>query len=138
MTNFNWLLDGSIVGVYLVATMAAGLMVRKYVGKVEHFLVAGREMDAHPRIASLAATEFGIVTCMYTAQNGYEKGFAGATPGILNALAMAIVGLTGFVIKPLRDSGVITITELLEQQFGKRVRWAAGVVIVLGRAEERR
>src|SRR6476646_797148 len=132
MTNFNWLLDGSIVGLYLLATMVAGLMVRKYVGKVETFLVAGREMDVYLGIASLAATEFGIVTCMYTAQNGYEKGFAGATPGILMAVAMAAVGLTGFVIKPLRDSGVITIPELLEQKFGKRIRWAAGVVIVLG------
>ena len=44
MTNFNWLLDGSIVGLYLLVTMVAGLMVRKYVGKVEQFLVAGREM----------------------------------------------------------------------------------------------
>jgi SSS family solute:Na+ symporter len=132
MTTFNWLLDGSIVGVYLIVTMVAGLMVRKYVGKVEQFLVAGREMDVYLGIASLAATEFGIVTCMYTAQNGYEKGFAGATPGILMALAMAAVGLTGFVIKPLRDSGVITIPELLEQKFGGRIRWAAGVVIVLG------
>lgn len=132
MTNFNWLLDGSIVGVYLLVTMIAGLTVRKYVGNVEDFLVAGREMDVYLGIASLAATEFGIVTCMYTAQNGYEKGFAGATPGILMALAMAGVGLTGFVIKPLRDSGVITIPELLEQRFGGRVRWAAGVVIVLG------
>ena len=132
MTNFNWLLDGSIVGIYLVATMAAGLMVRKYVGKVEHFLVAGREMDVYLGIASLAATEFGIVTCMYTAQNGYEKGFAGATPGILMAVAMLVVGLTGFVIKPLRDSGVMTIPELFEKKFGPRIRWAAGVVIVLG------
>ena len=132
MTNFNWLLDGSIVGVYLLVTMIAGLMVRKYVGNVEDFLVAGREMDVYLGIASLAATEFGIVTCMYTAQNGYEKGFAGATPGILMALAMAGVGLTGFVIKPLRDSGVITIPELLDQRFGGRIRWAAGVVIVLG------
>src|SRR5689334_23579635 len=132
MTNFNWLLDGSIVGLYLLVTMVAGLMVRKYVGGVEHFLVAGREMDVYLGIASLAATEFGIVTCMYTAQNGYEKGFAGATHGILMAVAMAGVGLTGFVIKPLRDSGVITIPELLEQKFGQRIRWAAGVVIVLG------
>ena len=132
MTNFNWLLDGSIVGLYLLVTMIAGLMVRKYVGKVEHFLVAGREMDVYLGIASLAATEFGIVTCMYTAQNGFEKGFAGATPGILNAIAMAVVGLTGFVIKPLRDSGVMTIPELLDQKFGPRIRWAAGVVIVLG------
>src|SRR5580765_1277503 len=123
MTNFNWLLDGSIVGLYLLATMVAGLMVRKYVGKVEHFLVAGREMNLYLGIASLAATEFGIVTCMYTAQNGYEHGFAGATPGILQALAMFTIGFTGFCVKPLRDSGVMTIPELFEKRFGPGIRW---------------
>ena len=125
-------LDGCIVGLYLLATMVAGVMLRKYVGKVEDFLVAGREMNVYLGIASLAATEFGIVTCMYTAQNGFEKGFAGAVPGILTFLAMFLVGYTGFCIKPLRDSGVMTIPELFEKKYGPRVRWAAGVVIVLG------
>jgi SSS family solute:Na+ symporter len=132
MSNFSWLADGSIIGLYLLATMVAGIMVRKYVGKVEHFLVAGREMNVYLGIASLAATEFGVVTCMYTAQNGYRYGFAGATPGILQALAMFLVGVTGFCIKPLRDSGVMTIPELFEKKFGPKIRWAAGVVIVLG------
>src|SRR6267154_1095462 len=131
MTHFTWV-DGSIVGLYLFATMTVGIVVRKHVVKVEHFLVAGREMNVYLGIASLAATEFGIVTCMYTAQNGYEKGFAGATPGILMAVAMLVVGLTGFVINPLRDSGVMTIPELFEKKFGPRIRWSAGVVIVLG------
>ena len=82
MTHFTSL-DAGIVGLYLLATMLAGIFVRKYVGSVDDFLVAGREMDVNLGIASLAATEFGIVTCMYTAQNGYKYGFAGATPGIL-------------------------------------------------------
>jgi len=132
MSHFSPGWDGSIVGVYLLLTMVAGIMVRKYVGKVEHFLMAGREMDVYLGIASLAATEFGIVTCMYTAQNGYEKGFAGATPGICMAAAMLLVGLTGFCIKPLRDSGVMTIPELFDRRYGPRIRWASGVVIVLG------
>src|SRR5438067_1606451 len=132
MTHFNWPIDGSIVGLYLLATMVAGVMVRKYVGKVEHFLVAGREMNVYLGIASLAATEFGIITCMYTAQAGYKYGFAGVTPGLLQFIAMLVVGWTGFCVKPLRDSGVMTIPELFEKRFGPRIRWAAGVVIVLG------
>jgi SSS family solute:Na+ symporter len=126
------MIDGGIVGLYLLVTMIAGIMVRKYVGKVEHFLVAGREMNVYLGIASLAATEFGIVTCMYTAQNGYDKGFAGAIPGILMALAMLFVGMTGFCIKPLRQAGVMTIPEMFLDRFGPRVRWLSGVVIVLG------
>ncbi len=112
--------------------MVAGLMVRKYVGKVEHFLVAGREVNVFLGIASLAATEFGVITCMYTAEAGYKYGFAGATPGILMALAMFFVGITGFCVKPLREAGVMTIPELFEKRYGPRIRWAAGVVIVLG------
>ncbi|HOH29609.1 MAG TPA: sodium:solute symporter family protein [Candidatus Hydrogenedentes bacterium] len=130
MSNFTWI-DGSIVGVYLLATMAAGIMVRKYVGRVETFLVAGREMNVYLGIASLASTEFGIVTCMYTAQNGFDKGFAGATPGILFGLAYVIIGWTGFCIKPMRRSGVMTLPELFESKFGARIRWLSGLVIIL-------
>jgi SSS family solute:Na+ symporter len=132
MSHFSWWLDGSIVGLYLLATMVAGLAVRKYVGKVEHFLVAGREMDVYLGIASLAATEFGIVTAMYTAEAGYTRGFSGAIPGLCSAVAMFFVGYTGFCVKPLRDSGVMTIPELFERRYGKFVRWLSGVVIVLG------
>ncbi len=132
MAAFNLPIDGSIVGLYLVATMTAGIMVRKYVARVDQFLVAGREMNVYLGIASLAATEFGIVTCMYAAQSGYKHGFAGATPGICNAAAMFVIGWTGFCVKPLRDSGAITIPELFEQRYGKFIRWLSGVVIVLG------
>jgi len=129
---FSYPIDGSIIGLYLLVTMIAGIMVRKYVSKVDHFLVAGREMNVYLGIASLAATEFGIITCMYTAQNGYKYGFAGATPGIIQAAAMLVIGVTGFCVKPLRDSGVLTIPELFERRFGPRIRWLAGVVIALG------
>jgi solute:Na+ symporter, SSS family len=131
-SHFSWAVDGSIVGLYLLATMVAGVMVRRYVGKVEDFLVAGREMNVYLGIASLAATEFGIITCMYTAQAGYVNGFSGAIPGICQCVAMLVIGITGFCIKPLRESGVITIPELFDRKFGSKARWLAGVVIVLG------
>jgi solute:Na+ symporter, SSS family len=131
MTSLT-ILDGSIIGIYLLITMVAGVAIRRYVRRVEDFIVAGREMNLYLGIASLAATEFGIVTCMYAAQNGYDKGFAGAVPGLLTFAAMFLVGYTGFCVKPLRDSGVMTIPELFEKKYGSRVRQAAGVVIVLG------
>lgn len=132
MTHFSWSIDGTIVGFYLLATMIAGLSVRKYVARVEDFLVAGREMNVYLGIASLAATEFGVITCMYTAQAGYTQGFAGAFPGLCQAAAMFLIGFTGFCVKPLRDSGAMTLPELFERRFGKFIRWLAGVVIVLG------
>ena len=108
MLNFG-IIDWIIIFIYLAITMSAGLAMRRHVSKVEDFILAGREMDLYLGIASLAATEFGIITAMYTAELGYKNGFAGATPGILNAVAMLLVGLTGFVIKPLRDLSLIHI-----------------------------
>lgn len=125
-------IDWTIIVVYLVACIVVGVWMKRYVRGVEDFAVAGREMDMNMGIASLAATELGIVTVMYTAEMGFTSGFAGAMPGILTAFAMFVVGMTGFVIRPLRDTGVITIPQLFEKRFGVRVRWMAGLVIILG------
>jgi SSS family solute:Na+ symporter len=125
-------IDWIIIAAYLAGCVAAGLWMRRYVNDTEDFTVAGREMDVNLGIASLAATEMGLVTIMYCAQLGYEKGLAGATIGLLWALCLWVVGLSGFVIGPLRAAGVVTIPELFEKRFGKRVRMLAGGVIALG------
>ena len=125
-------LDWIIIAVYLAGCMAAGIWMQRFVKGVEDFAVAGREMDVNLGIASLAATELGLVTVMYTAQLGFEKGFAGAAIGVIMAFAMWLVGETGFVIQPLRAAGVMTIPELFEKRFGKNVRWLAGFFVALG------
>jgi len=125
-------IDWIIIVVYLAGCMAAGIWMRRFVRGVEDFAVAGRAMDLNLGIASLAATELGLVTVMYTAQLGFTKGFAGATIGVLMAGAMYFVGRTGFVIGPLRRAGVMTIPELFQRRFGTKVRWLAGLFVVLG------
>ena len=125
-------IDWLIIIVYLIGCMGAGIWMRRFVHGVEDFAVAGREMDLNLGIASLAATELGLVTVMYTAQLGFTKGFAGAIIGVLMALAMYLVGRTGFIIGPLRRAGVMTIPELFQKRFGTRVRWLAGLFVVLG------
>jgi len=125
-------IDWGIIVVYLIGCIVAGVWMRRYVRGVEDFAVAGREMDVNLGIASLTATEMGLVTVMYTAEMGFSSGPAGATVGVLMAAAMLFVGMTGFVIKPLRDAGVITIPELFEKRFGKRIRWLAGLVVIIG------
>lgn len=128
LTPVDWI----IITVYLAGCLAAGLWMRKFVRGVQDFAVAGREMDVNLGIASLAATELGLVTIMYTAQLGYEKGFAGATIGVIICLVMWLVGRTGFVIAPMRNAGVMTIPELFEKRFSPRVRWLAGLFVTLG------
>src|SRR5438094_4269984 len=122
LTALDWL----IIVVYLAGCMVAGIGMRRFVRGVEDFAVAGREMDVYLGVASLAATELGLGTIMYTAQLGFEKGFAGATIGVIMAVVMYVVGRTGFIIAPLRAQGVMTIPEVFEKRFNKKVRWLAG------------
>lgn len=124
--------DWSIIIVYLVGCLAAGLAMRRYVRGVQDFAVAGRHLDLNLGIASLAATELGLVTVMYAAQLGYEKGFAGATIGLVIWGAMWFVGRTGFVIGPMRAAGVMTIPELFQRRFGLRIRWLAALFVAVG------
>jgi len=130
--NFSWLLDGGIIGFYILISLLVGLSLRKYVSNVEDYLVAGREVNLYAGMASLAATEFGIVTCMAAAQLGYRYGFSGAMVGLLLCTSMYLVGKTGFCIKPLRDANAMTLPEFFEKKYSPRVRWATGVIIVIG------
>jgi SSS family solute:Na+ symporter len=129
--HLAWI-DWVIIVTYLIGCMAAGLAMRRYVRGVEDFAVAGREVDVNLGIASLAATELGLVTIMYTGQLGFVKGFAGATIGVIMAAAMYVVGRTGFVVGRLRRAGVMTIPELFQRRFGVPVRWLAGLFVALG------
>lgn len=130
--NFSWLLDGGIIGFYILISLLVGLSLRKYVSNVEDYLVAGREVNLYAGMASLAATEFRIVTCMAAAQLGYRYGFSGAMVGLLLCTSMYLVGKTGFCIKPLRDANAMTLPEFFEKKYSPRVRWATGVIIVIG------
>ncbi len=125
-------LDWTIIVVYLLGCMVAGLWMRRYISRVEDFTVAGREVDVYLGVASLAATEMGLVTIMYTAQLGFEKGLVGAAIGVIWALCLYLVGRTGFVIGPLRRAGVMTIPELFEKRFGVKVRILSGLFLAVG------
>jgi SSS family solute:Na+ symporter len=105
LTPIDWV----IIAIYLAACVGAGIGTRRYVRDMDDFELAGRQVDVNLGVASLAATEIGIVTVMYSGEMGFKSGLAGAAPGVLMSLAMLIVGMTGFVIEPLRNAGVVTI-----------------------------
>jgi solute:Na+ symporter, SSS family len=47
-----------------------GLIGKRFVGNVSHYLVAGRELGLYVGIATLAATEIGTITFMYNGEFG--------------------------------------------------------------------
>jgi len=130
-TNFTWF-DWVIVGVYLSGTVAIGLYVNRYIHSMSDYVVAGRSLRSFLAIATMVGTELGLVTVMYAAQKGFTGGFAAFHIGLAAGIVALIVGLTGFIVVPLREMGVMTIPEYYERRFGRGVRILGGLLLAGG------
>ncbi|HEY9502343.1 MAG TPA: hypothetical protein VIR01_12000, partial [Pyrinomonadaceae bacterium] len=129
--NFTFL-DWAIVGTYLAASVGVGLLGKKYVGTVSHYLVAGRELGLYVGIATLAATEIGTITFMYNAELGYKYGFAAFAAAIISGIVMIIVGRTGFVIGKFRELKLMTVPEYFEIKYSRGLRIVTGILVAIG------
>jgi len=125
-------LDWAIVIAYLAASVSVGLIGKKYVGQLSHYLVAGRELGLYLGIATLAATEIGTITFMYNAELGYKYGFAAFAAAMISGIVMIIVGRTGFVISRFRALKLMTVPEYFEIKYSRGLRIVTGFLVALG------
>ncbi|MHC4104543.1 MAG: sodium:solute symporter family protein [Planctomycetota bacterium] len=127
-TNFSSL-DWCIVVGYLIIVVAVGVYIRRYISNVTDFMVAGRGLKTFLAIATMIGTELGLVTVMYSSQKGFTGGFAAFHIALAAAIVTLIVGLTGFIVVPLRRLNVMTIPEFYERRFGRGVRILGGIIL---------
>ena len=127
MTNFGPL-DWAIVVVYLVGTAAIGFYVKRYIRNMDDYVVAGRALRPRLAAASLVGSELGLVTVMYSAQKGFTGGLAALHIGVVAGVVTLVIGLTGFIVVPLRALRVKTVPEFYELRFSRGVRILGGHV----------
>ena len=127
-TNFG-IVDWCIVIGYLIAVVAFGVYIRRYITNVTDFMVAGRGLKTFLAIATMIGTELGLVTVMYSAQKGFTGGFAAFHIALAAAVVTLVVGLTGFIVVPLRRMKVMTIPEFYERRFSRGVRILGGTIL---------
>lgn len=130
-TNFTQT-DWVIVGCYLLISVAIGLFVRRYATTMTAYVAAGRNLGVWLGIATMSGTEMGLITVMYSAEKGFKGGFAAFHIAVLAGLVTFLVGLTGFIVAPLRKQGVLTIPEFYERRYGPRTRVLGGIILALG------
>ncbi len=124
--------DWIIVAGYLIGSLTIGILGRRYVGNVSHYLVAGRELGLYVGIATLAATEIGTITFMYYAEFGYKAGFAAFAAAAISGLVMIIVGRTGLIISRFRELKLMTVPEYFEVKYSRGLRVVTGILVALG------
>ena len=124
-TNFATL-DAVIVGVYLLVTTLAGVLANRRVGGVAAYLVGGRAAGTSLNAASYIGTGLGLVTLMYASIDAFSNGFSYVTLALISFVVSVFLGLTGFVIGPLRRLELLTISEFFEHRFDRRTRILGG------------
>jgi SSS family solute:Na+ symporter len=127
-SNFG-LIDWCIVIGYLIVIVAFGVYIKRYISNVTDFIVAGRGLKTFLAIATMIGTELGLVTVMYSAQKGFTGGFAAFHIALAAAIVTLAVGLSGFIVVPLRRMKVMTIPEFYERRFGRGVRILGGTIL---------
>ncbi len=125
-------LDWAIVSGYLAASVAIGLLGKRYIGNLSHYLVAGRELGVYLGIATLAATEIGTITYMYNAELGYRYGFASFAAALISGVVMIFVGRTGLVIHRFREMQLMTVPEFFERKYSLGLRLLTGILVATG------
>ena len=127
-SNFA-LIDWCIVIGYLIIIVAVGVYIKRYISNVTDFIVAGRGLKTFLAVATMIGTELGLVTVMYSSQKGFTGGFAAFHIALAAAIVTLVVGLTGFIVVPLRRMKVMTIPEFYERRFGHGVRILGGIIL---------
>jgi len=129
-SNFTTL-DWAIVVAYLAGSVAIGLYANRFIANMADYVVAGRALRPCLAIATMVGSELGLVTVMYSAQKGFTGGFAALHIGLVAGVVTLAVGLSGFIVVPLRRLGVMTIPEFYERRFGRGVRVLGGAILAL-------
>lgn len=126
------LLDTAIVVGYLIATLAIGLLAGRLIRGMATFVVAGRGLGTALSVAAMTGSELGLITVMYQAEKGFTGGLAALHIALVAGAVTLVVGLSGFIVVPLRRMGVLTIPEFYGKRFGPRTRLLGGVLLATG------
>lgn len=131
MAEGSILFIGVFTALYLMVLIATQIRLKGGSGSLVEYFVAGRSVKLPVAIATLGATEIGLITIAYNAQKGFSGGFAAFHIGIAALIGCLFVGLTGFIVGPLRKTGVLTLPEFYEQRYGRDIRLFGGLIMVL-------
>lgn len=125
--NFIWI-DWAMIVAFLALTTGIAFLTRRLISDYDSFLLAGRSLKLFLGMATMGATELGLVTLMYFSEQGYKSGFSAFIIGVIALLGFLFIGKTGFIIKGLRDLRVHTIAEFFGMRYGRSTQILAAII----------
>ncbi|HEY0148481.1 MAG TPA: sodium:solute symporter [Allosphingosinicella sp.] len=129
-TGFTWL-DWSIVGAYVLALAAAGLLSTRRQRDAQDYFLAGHGVPIWLVAVSVLSTTQSAATFLGAPDYGFRGDYTYLT-SYLGALVAALL-VAWILIPRLYAMGATTVYELLAVRFGTRAMRAAGGMYLLGR-----
>ena len=124
------LLNWSIVGAYIVGTLALGAILGRRVKTAEHYYLGNRNLSWQAIGVSVIATYVGALSFLGAPAWAYKDGFAVIFIHINYPIAVAVV-ITLF-LPFFYNSGVASIYEYLERRFGVATRTVMSGIFLFG------
>ncbi|MEY3369432.1 MAG: hypothetical protein RLZZ361_102 [Cyanobacteriota bacterium] len=109
----------NFIVIYILATLAIGLFVSKFIKNPEDFALAGKRMPVFITASALFATWFGSETIMGASSEFVEHGLIGVVEDPFGAaLCLLLVGI--FFAKILYNMNLITMGDLFARRYGPK------------------
>ena len=125
-------IDILIIISYLLIIFSFGIFLRGRVTSFSSFMIADQKLPLSLGVTSMLGTELGLITVMYNAQTGAIQYFSAFHIGLFGLLVTLTVGLSGFVVKKLRDMNIKSIPEFYANRFSTRTRVIGALLLVVG------
>ncbi|HQN01117.1 MAG TPA: hypothetical protein PLL36_08585 [Candidatus Hydrogenedentes bacterium] len=110
------LLDWCILSAFPAVSIVVGFLSRRYVTQMDDFVLAGRSIRPRLGLASIIASEMGLMVFIFSAQQGLTRTMSAFSIAVLSGLICLAVAAGGVVAQPLRRIGVRTLAEFYRRQ----------------------
>jgi SSS family solute:Na+ symporter len=122
--------DGTVVGLYLAATLALGLLLTRRVSSTADLFVAGRRLPFWAIGMSLVVSDIGALEMVGGTAGAYQYGVAQANYEWIGCVPAMVVGALVFIPVYWR-AGVFSVPEYLGRRYGPAVQAVQAVLWTL-------
>lgn len=120
----------TFVGLYLLVTIAIGLLAARRVHNAKDYMVAGRSLPLYMNVATVFATWFGAETVLSVSAT-FAKDGLGGIPGDPFGASVCLVIAALLFARLFYRMNLLTIGDFYKQRYGKGVEVLTSVAIVL-------
>jgi SSS family solute:Na+ symporter len=121
-------IDLLFVTVYIIIITFYGLKKAKLVNNSADFMVAGRSLGLFVLIGTLVMTEINTATMIGMSVFSYKAGIYATLIALANIVAFGSYTLV--VAKRWSRSKLISITQMLDERYGKKMQFVASVMVI--------